>query len=107
MLKIVVLSLLTTCCVVGIMANMKATLITRFRNAFADGSLIEVVIWHVQSWRQQGHALCVTVDAGPNPHVIALAEEREWALTALRALPGVMDVLVSPVGNGAQLVQAD
>lgn len=26
---------------------MKATLITRFRNAFADGSLIEVVIWHV------------------------------------------------------------
>ena len=67
----------------------------------------EVVIWHVQSWRQQGHALCVTVDAGPNPHVIALAEEREWALTALRALPGVMDVLVSPVGNGAQLVQAD
>ncbi len=29
------------------MANMKAALITRFRNAFADGSLVEAVVWRV------------------------------------------------------------
>lgn len=31
--------------IVGIIANMKARLITRYRNISADGSLIEMVVW--------------------------------------------------------------
>jgi len=53
----------------------------------------ETVLWHILTWRKQGHAVCATVDAGPNVHVIALEGEKEWVEAQLRALPGVQDVL--------------
>ncbi|HAE86162.1 MAG TPA: diphosphomevalonate decarboxylase [Anaerolineaceae bacterium] len=65
----------------------------------------EVVIWHVRAWRAQGHAVCATVDAGPNVHVIALAEEAAWAETQLRALPGVLEVLKAKPGGGVKLIK--
>jgi hypothetical protein len=34
-------------CAVGTIANMKAALITRFRNISADGTGIEMVVWRV------------------------------------------------------------
>ncbi len=67
----------------------------------------EVVLWHVHAWRAQGHALCASVDAGPNVHVIALAEEQAWAEERLRALPGVQRVMVSQPGEGARLVEQE
>jgi len=65
----------------------------------------EVVIWNVRAWRSQGHAVCATVDAGPNVHVIALAEEAAWAEAQLRALPGVLEVLKAKPGGGAKLIE--
>lgn len=41
------LALLTTPFVVGIIANMKADLITRFRNVSEDGTGIEMIVWRV------------------------------------------------------------
>jgi len=38
---------LTTSVVVGIIANMPAQLITRFKDITADGAILEVVIWRV------------------------------------------------------------
>jgi len=64
----------------------------------------EVVLWNVRAWRAQGHAVCATVDAGPNVHVIALAEEVSWAEAQLRALPGVQEVLTAKPGGGARIV---
>ena len=64
----------------------------------------EVVIWNVRAWRSQGHAVCATVDAGPNVHVIALAEEATWAEAQLRALPGVLAVLTAKPGGGARII---
>ncbi|NBQ08437.1 MAG: hypothetical protein EBU47_02900, partial [Betaproteobacteria bacterium] len=32
---------------VGILANMSATLVTRFKNINADGSILEVVVWRL------------------------------------------------------------
>jgi len=65
----------------------------------------EVVIWNVRAWRAQGHAVCATVDAGPNVHVIALAEEAAWAEAQLRTLPGVLKVLKAKPGGGAKLIE--
>ena len=64
----------------------------------------EVLLWQVWQWRKQGHAVCATVDAGPNVHVLALKSELEWLQKALMALPGVKSVLVGEPADGARLV---
>ena len=64
----------------------------------------EMLLWQVWQWRKQGHAVCATVDAGPNVHVLALASELEWLRKALMELPGVKDVLVGEPADGARLV---
>lgn len=64
----------------------------------------EHVLWQVLHWRKQGHALCTTVDAGPNVHVLGLASELDFALPALKALPGVKDVIVAKPGGGARVL---
>lgn len=64
----------------------------------------ERVLWQVRYWRQRGHALCSTVDAGPNVHVIGTSDELDFALPALRSLPGVMDVIVAKPGGGTRVL---
>ena len=64
----------------------------------------EVLLWQVWRWRKQGHAVCATVDAGPNVHVLALKGELEWLQKALMVLPGVKRVLVGEPADGARLV---
>ena len=64
----------------------------------------EVLLWQVWQWRKQGHAVCATVDAGPNVHVLALKNELEWLREALVELPGVKNVLVGESADGARLV---
>lgn len=64
----------------------------------------ETILWHVLTWRKQGHALCATVDAGPNVHVIALESELDWTEAQLRGLPGVEQVLCARPGGGARLL---
>lgn len=65
----------------------------------------EVLLWQVWQWRKQGHAVCATVDAGPNVHVLALKAELEWLRKALVELPAVKNVLVGEPADGARLVE--
>jgi diphosphomevalonate decarboxylase len=67
----------------------------------------ELVLWQVLHWRKQGHALCTTVDAGPNVHVLGLVSELDFALPALKALPGVKDVIVAKPGGEARVLSQD
>lgn len=64
----------------------------------------EVLLWQVWQWRKQGHAVCATVDAGPNVHVLAMKSELEWLKEALVELPGVKQVLIGEPADGARLV---
>lgn len=64
----------------------------------------EVILWQVKQWRKQGRALCCSVDAGPNVHVLTLKEEVEWALEQLRQMPAVRQVYQAGVGQGARLL---
>ncbi len=67
-------------------------------------SATEVLLWQIWQWRKQGHAVCATVDAGPNVHVLALKSELEWLQKVLLELPGVKNVLVGEPADGARLV---
>jgi diphosphomevalonate decarboxylase len=63
------------------------------------------VIQAVQSWRADGTPLYFTIDAGPNVHLICEAADAAEVEARARALPGVLDVLVSGPGGPARLVQ--
>mgnify|MGYP001019015540 CR=1 FL=1 len=64
----------------------------------------ELILWSVRAWRDAGRALCTTVDAGPNVHVLALPSEAEWAKQELARIPGVLRVLEARPGGGAFLI---
>lgn len=56
-----------------------------------------------REWRASGLPVCFTIDAGPNVHVITLAEYASEVEKRLRAVPGVQNVLVVSAGGGAEL----
>ncbi len=66
--------------------------------------LTEVILWQVLQWRQAGHAVCTTVDAGPNVHILALDTELDWLKGQLSSLPGVKALITAKPGAGAELI---
>lgn len=65
--------------------------------AAATLSIMEDVV----SWRKSGVPVCYTIDAGPNVHVITLADQAGGVVERLKAIPGVLDVLTAPPGGPA------
>jgi diphosphomevalonate decarboxylase len=59
----------------------------------------------VRQWRGDGMAVCSTVDAGANVHVVCSSAHKADAAARLRTIAGVKDVLVGGVGGGASLVE--
>ena len=59
----------------------------------------------VQGWRAGGLNACYTIDAGPNVHVICRGDHAEEVASRLRELEGVQEVLTSPPGGPARLVE--
>lgn len=62
------------------------------------------VMQAVRAARARGIALCYTIDAGPNIHVLCPQSERESARALLETLAGVQQVLESGPGAGARLL---
>jgi diphosphomevalonate decarboxylase len=58
----------------------------------------------IPTWRQDGLNAAYTLDAGPNVHVLAPAEDSPALQKRLAAFPGVKEVLVAPVGGPARFV---
>lgn len=63
------------------------------------------VIQAVQIWRADGVPVYFTIDAGPNVHLICEAANAAEVEARARALPGVLDILVSGPGGPARLVE--
>ncbi len=61
------------------------------------------IITATRDWRKEGHAVCATVDAGPNVHVICLAAEQPFVVKSLQEIAGVNEVLTAKLGSGACL----
>jgi diphosphomevalonate decarboxylase len=62
------------------------------------------VLQAVRTWRSGGLAVYCTLDAGPNVHCLCEAKDALEVERRLRNLEGVVDVLVSGVGEGVRLV---
>jgi len=59
----------------------------------------------VAAWRQSGLPVCYTVDAGPNVHVICLAQVESEVTARLSTIPGVSKTLCAHPGAGASFVK--
>lgn len=57
----------------------------------------------VQAWRKTGIPAAYTLDAGANVHVICEADKAEVVSRRLSTIPGVHQVITSPVGGAAKL----
>jgi diphosphomevalonate decarboxylase len=57
----------------------------------------------IRSLRAQGVPTFFTVDAGPQVKAVCLPDARPRVESALREIPGVLDVLHSRLGPGAEL----
>lgn len=60
-----------------------------------------VVMEKVRQWRSEGEAVCYTIDAGPNVHVLTLADQAERVKEKLSQIDGVQAVIEAPVGEAA------
>ncbi len=60
-----------------------------------------VIIHALQSWRADGLPVYFTIDAGPNVHLVCEADNAVEIRARAQALPGVLDVLMSPPGGPA------
>jgi diphosphomevalonate decarboxylase len=63
------------------------------------------VMQAVRAWRKAGASAAYTIDAGPNVHVICLADAARKVQAMLEEIPGVEQVLVAAVGGPPHLVQ--
>jgi diphosphomevalonate decarboxylase len=59
----------------------------------------------VSQWRQSGLAVCYTLDAGPNVHVICQAAAAGEAEKRLAQIPGVKQILSAKPGGAAHIVK--
>ncbi len=61
------------------------------------------IMKQVQYWRHQGMAVCYTLDAGPNVHVLCPQEAAEKIRLRLADIPGVSQILQAAPGGPAHL----
>lgn len=70
-----------------------------------NGATVEALA-AVHELRARGVPAYATMDAGPHVKVICHPRHEDAVVTALRAVPGVHDVLVTQPGEGARIVPA-
>jgi diphosphomevalonate decarboxylase len=62
------------------------------------------VMQAVVEWRKKGLAACYTIDAGPNVHVICLADHAKQIKNNLKEINGVQSVLTAHPGGPTQIL---
>ena len=58
----------------------------------------------IRALRAQGEAVFFTVDAGPQIKAVCLPESRMAVAQALSEVPGVLEILCCPLGEGARII---
>ena len=61
------------------------------------------VMKNVTRWREDGLAVCYTIDAGPNVHCICSFEDSHEVERQLRSIDGILDIYRCSPGNGVAL----
>ncbi|HZD58078.1 MAG TPA: diphosphomevalonate decarboxylase [Anaerolineales bacterium] len=65
------------------------------------------VIHSVQAWRRNGLAVCYTIDAGPNVHVLCPGATAHQVIAQLNQIQGVKNVLSASPGPPAHLIESN
>jgi len=63
------------------------------------------IMQEVREWRKEGLAVCYTIDAGPNVHIICEKKDAETISERLKNIPSVKYTFQTKPGDGARLVQ--
>ncbi|HZY44027.1 MAG TPA: diphosphomevalonate decarboxylase [Anaerolineae bacterium] len=63
------------------------------------------VMQAVIDWRRAGLSACATIDAGPNVHVLCLAQDTEQVTQRLQKISGVRKILSAKAGGPARLIE--
>jgi diphosphomevalonate decarboxylase len=58
----------------------------------------------IGAWRDAGMEVCYTIDAGPNVHCLCTSQASRGAASRLRKIPGVLELIACPPGDGARLL---
>jgi diphosphomevalonate decarboxylase len=61
------------------------------------------VMKHVTRWREDGLAVCYTIDAGPNVHCICPFEDSDEVERQLRSIDGILEIYRCSPGKGVAL----
>jgi len=83
---------------------MHAVMMTSTPRLLYWKSVTVTVMREVIDWRSSGVPVCYTIDAGPNVHVITLAESSNAVRDRLHQIPGVLQVITAHPGGPAQLL---
>jgi diphosphomevalonate decarboxylase len=62
------------------------------------------ILKKIRDARLQGLQACCTVDAGPNVHVLCLAQDANQVERLLQTIPDVATIYRSPAGGGVQVL---
>jgi diphosphomevalonate decarboxylase len=65
------------------------------------------VMQAVRQWRQEGLAVCYTLDAGPNVHCICQAKDAPQVARLLQQIDGILDIRQAKAGQGASITQVE
>lgn len=58
----------------------------------------------IRNLRNDGLAVCYTLDAGPNVHCISIRKDADAVSTALKNISGILDIRMAAVGGSAQIL---
>ena len=65
-----------------------------------------LIMHEVKKMRLKGTAAAYTLDAGSNVHIICTEESHKKVEENLRDIPGIIEILKSPSGGGASVIQS-
>lgn len=84
--------------------NMHSVMMTQKPPLFYWNEVTIKIIKAVRQWREKGLSVYFTIDAGPNVHLICQAKDEKEVVKRIKALNGVLDVIINKPGQGTRLI---
>ena len=58
----------------------------------------------VRGWRKNGLSVYLTIDAGPNVHIICEGINEQRVLDAVKSISGVEEIILNKPSKGARII---
>jgi diphosphomevalonate decarboxylase len=84
--------------------NMHVVMMTSYPPLFYWRPKTMEIILAVQDWREEGISVYLTIDAGPNVHLICQAADEKKVLKKLGVVRGIKKIIVNWPAEGTRLI---